>query len=163
MDININRELAIGNTFGATALGSFGGFWISLAIVLTPGGFQIVEQYPTAEEFGHAFSFFLYVGLNSISISYFKLLILISGMVYLYLSLMDSNSPIDLDIFCALFQRWMDIFDARPFIFIQCCWSPPRRIPKGRRHVRITSSVSRLVCHVCRSCGRLEQVRSLFN
>jgi len=53
-------ELAVGNTFGATALGSFGGFWISLAIVLTPGGFQIVEQYPTAEEFGYAFSFFLY-------------------------------------------------------------------------------------------------------
>jgi succinate-acetate transporter protein len=33
--------MAIGNTFGATALSSYGGFWISFAIVLTPGGFQI--------------------------------------------------------------------------------------------------------------------------
>ena len=37
------REMAVGNTFGATALSSYGGFWISFAIILTPGGFQIVE------------------------------------------------------------------------------------------------------------------------
>jgi len=36
-------EIAAGNTFGATALSSYGGFWISFAIVLTPGGFNIVE------------------------------------------------------------------------------------------------------------------------
>ncbi|KAJ9486026.1 Acetate permease A [Penicillium thymicola] len=36
-------EMAVGNTFGATALSSYGGFWISFAIVLTPGGFQIGE------------------------------------------------------------------------------------------------------------------------
>jgi uncharacterized protein len=35
--------MAVGNTFGATALSSYGGFWISFAIILTPGGFQIVE------------------------------------------------------------------------------------------------------------------------
>lgn len=35
--------MAVGNTFGATALSSYGGFWISFAIVLTPGGFQIGE------------------------------------------------------------------------------------------------------------------------
>merc|ERR1711939_169464 len=34
-------EMAVGNTFGATALSSYGGFWLSLAIVLTPGGFEI--------------------------------------------------------------------------------------------------------------------------
>ncbi|KIX07051.1 uncharacterized protein Z518_05028 [Rhinocladiella mackenziei CBS 650.93] len=34
-------EMAVGNTFGATALSSYGGFWISFAIILTPGGFQI--------------------------------------------------------------------------------------------------------------------------
>lgn len=34
-------EMAIGNTFGATALSSYGGFWISFAILLTPGGFGI--------------------------------------------------------------------------------------------------------------------------
>lgn len=38
-----NREMAVGNTFGATALSSYGGFWISFAIILTPGGFNIEE------------------------------------------------------------------------------------------------------------------------
>lgn len=37
-------EVACGNTFGATALGSYGGFWISFAIIYTPGGFQIVSE-----------------------------------------------------------------------------------------------------------------------
>ncbi|KAK5064515.1 hypothetical protein LTR84_000348 [Exophiala bonariae] len=36
-------EMAVGNTFGATALSSYGGFWISFAIILTPGGFNIEE------------------------------------------------------------------------------------------------------------------------
>ncbi|KAJ5103262.1 hypothetical protein N7532_003791 [Penicillium argentinense] len=34
-------EMAVGNTFGATALSSYGGFWLAFAIVLTPGGFEI--------------------------------------------------------------------------------------------------------------------------
>jgi hypothetical protein len=38
-------EMAVGNTFGATALSSYGGFWISFAIILTPGGFQIIDSY----------------------------------------------------------------------------------------------------------------------
>lgn len=33
--------MAVGNTFGATALSSYGGFWLAFAIVLTPGGFNI--------------------------------------------------------------------------------------------------------------------------
>lgn len=33
--------MAVGNTFGATALSSYGGFWLSFAIILTPGGFEI--------------------------------------------------------------------------------------------------------------------------
>jgi succinate-acetate transporter protein len=36
-------EMAVGNTFGATALSSYGGFWISFAIILTPGGFEIED------------------------------------------------------------------------------------------------------------------------
>ena len=39
--------MAVGNTFGATALSSYGGFWIAFAILLTPGGFDIE---PTLEE-----------------------------------------------------------------------------------------------------------------
>lgn len=45
-------EMAVGNTFGATALSSYGGFWLSLAIVLTPGGFEIVAGYATKDEAG---------------------------------------------------------------------------------------------------------------
>jgi uncharacterized protein len=37
--------MAVGNTFGATALSSYGGFWISYAIILTPGGFEIIATY----------------------------------------------------------------------------------------------------------------------
>lgn len=37
-------EMAVGNTFGATALSSYGGFWLSFAIILTPGGFEIVSS-----------------------------------------------------------------------------------------------------------------------
>lgn len=52
-------EMAQGNTFGATAQGSYGGFWISLAIVLTPGGFNIASQYTNPVYFNYAFGFFL--------------------------------------------------------------------------------------------------------
>jgi len=56
-------EMAVGNTFGATALSSYGGFWISVAILLTPGGFEIVSEYsgPTAgvNDFNNAFGYFL--------------------------------------------------------------------------------------------------------
>ncbi|KIM97458.1 hypothetical protein OIDMADRAFT_147882 [Oidiodendron maius Zn] len=56
-------EMAIGNTFGATALSSYGGFWISFAIVLTPGGFQIQAAYAGTSagvnDFTNAFGFFL--------------------------------------------------------------------------------------------------------
>jgi len=52
-------EMAVGNTFGATALSSFGGFWIAFAIVLTPGGFDIVAQYTTVNGFNDAFGLFL--------------------------------------------------------------------------------------------------------
>jgi succinate-acetate transporter protein len=31
--------------FGGTALSSYGGFWIGLAIILIPGGFEIEEAY----------------------------------------------------------------------------------------------------------------------
>lgn len=55
--------MAVGNTFGATALSSYGGFWLSLAIVLTPGGFNIVESYEGTgsgiNDFNNAFGFFL--------------------------------------------------------------------------------------------------------
>ena len=63
--------MAVGNTFGATALSSYGGFWLSFAIVLTPGGFDIAAAYATkdattgeatgagVDDFTNAFGFFL--------------------------------------------------------------------------------------------------------
>ncbi|KUJ12791.1 uncharacterized protein LY89DRAFT_592538 [Mollisia scopiformis] len=51
--------MSIGNTFGATSLSSFGGFWIAVAIILTPGGFEIEASYDSLE-FQHAFSLFLF-------------------------------------------------------------------------------------------------------
>jgi len=54
-------EMAVGNTFGATALSSYGGFWISFAIVLTPGGFNIATALggPESHLFLDSFGFFL--------------------------------------------------------------------------------------------------------
>ncbi|OBT82388.1 hypothetical protein VE02_08491 [Pseudogymnoascus sp. 03VT05] len=52
-------EMAVGNTFGATALSSYGGFWISFAIILTPGGFAIGDAYKNPNDFNHAIGFYL--------------------------------------------------------------------------------------------------------
>jgi succinate-acetate transporter protein len=62
------REMAVGNTFGATALSSYGGFWISFAIILTPGGFDIVDSIVTADGasgFTNSFGLYLFVRLTS--------------------------------------------------------------------------------------------------
>lgn len=54
-------EMAVGNTFGATALSSYGGFWISFAIILTPGGFGIVSGLggESNTQFLYSFGFYL--------------------------------------------------------------------------------------------------------
>lgn len=56
--------MAVGNTFGATALSSYGGFWLSFAIILTPGGFDIVASIEAADGgagFLNSFGLFLMV------------------------------------------------------------------------------------------------------
>jgi len=50
-------EMAVGNTFGATALSSYGGFWIAWAIIET-GSFGIAEEYSTSQ-FNDALGYFL--------------------------------------------------------------------------------------------------------
>jgi succinate-acetate transporter protein len=59
--------MALGNTFGATALSSYGGFWLSIGIVLTPGGFEIVSTLTakSGQPFYDSFGFFLMVRLAS--------------------------------------------------------------------------------------------------
>ena len=63
--------MAVGNTFGATALSSYGGFWIAFGFILTPGGFQIEESIIASAKgnttaglaaFDDSFGFFLMVG-----------------------------------------------------------------------------------------------------
>jgi len=43
-------EMAVGNTFGATALSSYGGFWIAYAILLTPAWNILGEDGPYGTE-----------------------------------------------------------------------------------------------------------------
>lgn len=59
----IDREMAVGNTFGATALSSYGGFWLAFAIILTPGGFEIASTLEAdgPMPFYQSFSLFLWV------------------------------------------------------------------------------------------------------
>lgn len=54
-------EMAVGNTFGATALSSYGGFWIAFGIILTPGGFNVVTALGGAKSdiFLNSMGFFL--------------------------------------------------------------------------------------------------------
>lgn len=56
-------EMAVGNTFGATALSSFGGFWISFGCILTPA-FGIVDSYTDAKtgvsSFNEVFALYLW-------------------------------------------------------------------------------------------------------
>lgn len=59
--LTIYREMAVGNTFGATALSSYGGFWLSFAIILTPGGFQIETGLAEISEATFLNSFGLYL------------------------------------------------------------------------------------------------------
>lgn len=58
-----SREMAVGNTFGATALTSYGGFWISLAITFTPGGFQIQKSLEAADPNGGLGMFYDSLGI----------------------------------------------------------------------------------------------------
>lgn len=58
--------MAVSNTFGATVLSSYGGFWTSFAIILTPGGFRIVEALESEGDvaaFHDSFGFYLFVSI----------------------------------------------------------------------------------------------------
>jgi succinate-acetate transporter protein len=51
-------EFASGNTFGATAFSSYGGFWISYAFLVSPWS-DVAAAYTTTSEFGLAVGFYL--------------------------------------------------------------------------------------------------------
>lgn len=53
-------EFAVGNTFGATAFSSFGCFWISYGLLISPW-FGVSEAYAEEPEmFAHAIGLFLF-------------------------------------------------------------------------------------------------------
>lgn len=80
-------EFPSGNTFGAWALSTYGGFWISIGIILTPGGFDIVGSYPSPQEFYVAFGLYIFVSFCEITFTIYTLTS--AGMVYLHLSRLD--------------------------------------------------------------------------
>ncbi|KAF4784017.1 GPR1/FUN34/yaaH family protein [Colletotrichum scovillei] len=49
-------EMAVGNTFGATALSSYGGFWIAYGILLTPNWGIIAADGPYAANYSDHYS-----------------------------------------------------------------------------------------------------------
>jgi len=51
-------EFAAGNTFGATAFSSYGGFWLSFALIFWPSS-GIAAAYTDADEFHNALGFYL--------------------------------------------------------------------------------------------------------
>ncbi|KAH6900503.1 GPR1/FUN34/yaaH family-domain-containing protein [Thelonectria olida] len=52
-------EMAVGNTFGATALSSYGGFWIAYGLLLTPTWNVLGADGPYEGETGSVMGFFL--------------------------------------------------------------------------------------------------------
>ena len=61
LTIHSQREFTQNNVFGATAFSSYGAFWISIGIILTPGGFDIQGSYGNDHEFYTAFGFYIFV------------------------------------------------------------------------------------------------------
>ena len=61
--------MGVGNTFGATVLSSYGGFWISLSIAFIPGGFKNMSTYEKASGgtpgmFYDALGLFIFVSIR---------------------------------------------------------------------------------------------------
>jgi len=52
-------EYACGNTFGGTAFSSYGGFWLSYAVILTPA-FNVIPSYPDKQAANNALAFYLF-------------------------------------------------------------------------------------------------------
>lgn len=123
----MNREMASGNTFAATALSSYGGFWLAFAIILTPGGFSIEASIlasadGSAAPFYDSFGFFLMVNKP---LSCFRpenpckefdspcLTFLFLGLVYLHDPPLTSHAPLYSRLLCPLLLPRLDIPLAR--------------------------------------------------
>lgn len=104
--------MAVGNTFGATALTSYGGFWIALAITFTPGGFKIETTLLEADK-GSAGMFYDSLGLflmvrhpwsPSIPITSYRVFLI--GLVHIHLPHAAVHCQVDRDLLLPLrFRR----------------------------------------------------------
>lgn len=92
--------MAVGNTFGATALSSYGGFWIGTAIILTPGGFEITSAYE-GTQFDDVFGFYLMVS-TTLSQPLFHNAHIFLGLVHLHLHPPHLYTPLDRRLFLPL-------------------------------------------------------------
>lgn len=97
-------EMAIGNTFGATALSSYGGFWISFGVILTPA-FGIVDSYTNKDtgvsDFNDVFALYLWAWfifttlcmlLTLRSTVAFASLFIVLDAAFLFLALAEQNA-----------------------------------------------------------------------
>ena len=98
--------MAVGNTFGATALSSYGGFWLSFAVILTPGGFDIEAQLTAASSsaFADEFGLYLIVSQPFSTPSFSCLLTILPGLVHLHVHATALYSALDARFLYALFQ-----------------------------------------------------------
>lgn len=103
------REMAVGNTFGATALTSYGAFWIGLAIIFTPGGFEIATAYGgQTPDFYTALGFYLYVRACAILSWLFSVRNTNKtylGLVHLHFPDLDPHPKVHRRLFLALLDR----------------------------------------------------------
>lgn len=157
------REMAAGNTFGATALSSYGGFWISFAIILTPGGFAIEETVATndsAAAFANSFGLYLMVCQFIYLMRLHSNVDELTGLVHIY----NFTRLLHLEINRRVLPA---ILLARSSLFVPGYRLPVqhRRRAERIRHQsrRLLWSDGGLLCVVqctCRYCRRLEQVCS---
>ena len=119
--------MAVGNTFGATALSSYGGFWIAFGIILTPGGFGIVEA--EGSEFADAFGLFLMVFSPLLFFQLTKqtsLMKIFPGLVHLHLPPTHVHPSLHRRLFLSLSFSSHEIFssvllaNASLFTLYQC-------------------------------------------
>ena len=106
--------MAVGNTFGATALSSYGGFWIAFGIIFTPGGFQIQSSL-SQTAFLDTFSFFLFV-CTSDHVHGHKPTNIDIGLVYFYLSYFDMHAAVYRCLFPAILHLGYGIPPARHWL-----------------------------------------------
>ena len=96
----------MGNTFGATALSSYGGFWLSFAVILTPGGFNIEAQLTAASSsaFADEFGLYLIVSQPFPTPSFGCLLTMLTGLVHFHVHATSLHSALDSRFLYALFH-----------------------------------------------------------